>query len=100
MTKRTTTNWLIGSILAMVPAAILLLASGLALLAHLDSLSPASKAVFLPDDYSGTMFTLTLVGAGFLWVSVVAGIVAWGGALANTQAYADRRWFTALLWSG
>jgi hypothetical protein len=100
MTKRTTRNWLIGSILALVPASILLLASGLALVAHLDSLSAASKATFLPDDYSGTMFTLTLVGAGFLWVSVVAGIVAWAGALANSQGFADRRWFTALLWSG
>jgi hypothetical protein len=100
MTKRTTRNWLIGSILALVPASILVLASGLALVAHLDSLSAASKATFLPDDYSGTMFTLTLVGAGFLWVSVIAGIVAWAGALANTQGFADRRWFTALLWSG
>ena len=100
MTKRTTRNWLIGSILALVPAAILLLASGLALLAHLDSLSAASKATFLPDDYSRTMFTLTLLGAGFLWISVVAGIVAWAGALVNTHGPADRRWFTALLWSG
>lgn len=100
MTKRTTRNWLIGSILAMVPAAILLLASGLALLAHLDSLSPASRVTFLPDDYSRTMFTLTLLGAGFLWISVVAGIVAWSGALVNTQGAADRRWFNALLWSG
>jgi len=100
MTKRTTTNWLIGSILAMVPATILLLASGLALLAHLDSLSPGSKATFLPDDYSRMMFTLTLLGAAFLWVTVVAGIVAWAGALVNTHGPADRRWFNALLWSG
>jgi hypothetical protein len=100
MTKRTTRNWLIGSILALVPASILLFASGLALLAHISSLAPASNVGFLPDDYSRTMFTLTLLGAGFLWISVVAGIVAWAGALVNTHGPADRRWFNALLWSG
>jgi hypothetical protein len=100
MTRRTTTWWLIGAILAMVPASILLIASGLALLAHLTSLAPAGNVGFLPDDYSRTMFTLTLLGAGFLWISVVAGIVAWAGALVNAHGHADRRWFTALLWSG
>lgn len=100
MTKRTTRNWLIGSILAMVPAAILLFASALALVAHLNSPTLAGNAGFLPDDYSQSMFNLTLLGVGFLWISVVASIVAWAGALANAQSFADRRWFNALLRSG
>jgi len=53
-------------------------------------------------DFNGTGFTWTLIGllvaSGFVMLGgVVAGIVAWIGALMNTAQLVDKTWFLVLL---
>jgi hypothetical protein len=100
MAKRTITKlWVVGAgFLAL--AAILIIADGVALLAHLDSLAPAERNGIAPDDFSRAMVVLILIGVVIATIGFVTEVVAWFVALSNTRCLADRRWFKALLATG
>ncbi len=98
MTKRTITNWWMWGLAAMIPGAILIPASALALAAHLETVTPGNWNNLVPDDYSRTMVILIVLGGIFGVVSIVAQFVAWIGAVVNTHRLADMRWFNAVLW--
>lgn len=51
MTKRTITIWLIWGAIAMIPGAILILASALAFAAHLETVMRGNRYNFLPDEF-------------------------------------------------
>ncbi len=46
------------------------------------------------------MVGLIVLGGVFALGSLVAQLVAWGGAVINTRPLADTRWFRAVLWGG
>jgi hypothetical protein len=100
MAKRTITKWWMWGLVAMIPGAILIFASALALAAHLGTVTPGNWNNFMPDDYSRTMVTFIVLGGIFGVAVIIAQFVAWIGAVVNTQRLADRRWFNALLWGG
>lgn len=100
MAKRTITKlWVVGTgFLAL--AAVLIIADGVALLAHLDSLAPTARNGIAPDDFSRAMLVLILIGFVIATIGFVTELVAWFVALSNTRCLADRRWFKALLATG
>lgn len=96
MTKRSIIKWLMWALAAQLPAGILLSASAMALASHLSTDAGAN----VNDGYSTTMLTLIAVGSIFLLGSVVAGLMAWVGALINAGRCAETTWCNALRWSG
>lgn len=100
MAKHTIVKWFVWGLFAMIPGAILIPASAVAWAAHLETLNPGNTRGLLPDDFSRTMLILIAAGAGTAIIGLVAGFVAWIGALVNSHQLADKRWFKALLWCG
>jgi hypothetical protein len=100
MTKRTIiSGWIAGTV-AQIPAAILIIASFVALLAHLEPVTAATRYNIVAEVYSRTMVGLMALGGLIAGASMIAQLVAWIGAVRNTRRLADRRWFNVLLWSG
>jgi hypothetical protein len=100
MTRRKLIIWWVAGLVAMILGAILIIASAVALAAHLETIRPGDGFNLVPDNYAGTMLTLIGVGCIFAFVGFLAQLIAWAGAVFNSGLYADRRWFIALLWSG
>jgi hypothetical protein len=100
MKKRTiTTAWMWGLVL-MAVGGILIPTSALALAAHLGTVTPPQGKYVAPDDYSRTMVILIVLGGIIAGTGMIAQLVAWIGAVVNTNRLADKSWFNALLWSG
>ena len=100
MAKRTITRfWIFGGV-ALAMAAVLIVADGVALADHLGARSIRGGQGLLPDDFSRTAMVLMILGGAVAAIGIVAELVAWVSALANTRLLSDRRWFSALLWSG
>lgn len=100
MIKHTITKWWMWGLVAMIPGAILIPASALALVAHLETITPGNWNNFVPDDYSRAMVFLIVLGGIFGVVGIIAQFVAWIGTVLNTHRLADKTWFNILLWVG
>jgi hypothetical protein len=100
MTRRKLIIWWVAGLVAMSLGAILIIASSVALAAHLETIPPGDGFSLVPDNYAGTTLTLIGVGFTFAFVGFLAQLMAWVGAVFNSGLHADRRWFNALLWSG
>lgn len=99
MARRTITKfWIFGAV-ALAISAILIIADGVALADHLAA-RPAGGQGLTPDDFSRTLVGLIALGVSVAAIGIVAALVAWVGALANSRGQVDRRWFDALLWTG
>jgi hypothetical protein len=92
-------GWIAGTI-AQVPGAILIIASFVALLAHLEPVTRYTNFNILLDGYGWTMVGLMVLGGIIAGAGMIVQLAAWIGALLNSHRLADRRWFTALLWGG
>ena len=98
MSKSNVTHLFVGGLLAFVAGVIV------ATFAVLWAFSSGGFVLNGPDvvGINGTTFSWTLIGiivaSGFVILGgVIAGIVAWIGALLNTVQLADKTWFVVLL---
>ena len=90
MSKRTILTWWIGGLAALVPAAVLLPSSGVALLAHLDQVQHGPGYHLLDDRYAVAMLILLAIGVVFAVAWLVAALVAWVGAVLNARQLGPR----------
>jgi hypothetical protein len=74
----------------MVPAAVLIPASAVALADHGGA----------HDGYGRTMVAFIVLGAVCALIGMAFELAAWAGALRGTRALEETRWFKALLWGG
>lgn len=100
MSKRTILTWWIGGLAALVPAAVLLPSSGVALLAHLDQVQHGPGYHLLDDRYAVAMLILLAIGVVFAVAWLVAALVAWVGAVLNARQLDHDPWFTVVLVGG
>jgi hypothetical protein len=100
MKKLAITRWWIWGLVVIVPGFVLITASALALVAHLQTLGPLSWTNVAPDVYSQQMSDLIWVGVAFAVVGMAFQLVAWIGAVMNTRRLEDGRWFKALFLAG
>jgi hypothetical protein len=91
MTKQRIIRWWIWGLVAVVPGAVLIPASALALASHHPGIS---------DGYGQAMVALIAVGGLFLVAGLAIQLAAWVAAVLNTRQLADPRWFQVLLWGG
>jgi hypothetical protein len=100
MGKRTVTKWWTAGAVTLAVAAVLIIADGLALAAHFDAMTPGTRVGLMPDNFSRSIVILIGLGIVIAGAGLLAELVAWFGALANTRLLADKRWFNRLLWAG
>lgn len=100
MKKLTITKWWIWGEVVMVPGFVLITASALALVAHLQTLGPLNWTRLTPDVYSQQMADLIWLGVAFAVVGMAFQLVAWIGAVMNTRRLEDGRWFKAMFLAG
>jgi hypothetical protein len=100
MKKLAITKWWIWGLVVIVPGFVLVTASALALVSHLQTLGPLSWTNLTPDVYSQQMSYLIWLGVAFVLVGMAFQLVAWIGAVMNTRRLEDGRWFKALFLAG
>jgi len=100
MVKRTITKWWIVGAVIMIVGGILALASSLALVLHIQELTTGFRYSFVPDSYFWTIISLIVLGSIFVVGGIAAQLVAWIGAVINTNRLVDKTWFNVLLWCG
>jgi hypothetical protein len=99
MAKRTIIKvWLAGLLVICAGAVV----SGVSLavwLAHVVNVT-SNGSNYVPDTFFWSAMAFIWAGGIIAVGGVVAQVVAWIGALMNTQRLADKMWFNALLWVG
>lgn len=93
MTKRRVARWWIASVVALIPAGVLIPSGALALAAR-------SGGNGVSDGYGRWMLALIVVGGLSALISVGLAVVAWVAAVLNARRLVDRRWYDALLLGG
>jgi len=93
-------KWWLWGLVALVPAGILIPSSALALADHLGKVTDDARYAFGDDRYAQTMVALIVLGALSAIGGFAAGLVAWVGAVRNTQHLPDQRWYRTLRWCG
>jgi hypothetical protein len=91
MTKARITRLWVWSLVAMIPAGILIPSSALALAATHGHAS---------GNYTKTMVSLIVLSGVLAVGGLVVELVGWIQAISNTRPLKDVRWFKALLWGG
>jgi hypothetical protein len=101
MTKRTITIlWLIG-IGVMIVGGLLALFSSLALASHIGAFTANYQFNnYVPDSTFWTLVSFILLGGIAALGGIAVQLVAWIGAVINTNRLADKTWFNILLWVG
>ena len=102
MTKRTITiMWLIG-VGVMIVGGLLALFTSLALASHIgaatNNFQPGVN--YVPDSTFWTLVSFIILGGIAALGSIVVQLVAWIGAVINTNRLVDKTWFNVLLWCG
>jgi hypothetical protein len=91
VSKSTITRWWIRSWIPLVAAGVLIPSGIVALAAHDAGAS---------DGYGRTMIALIAIGGLCAWCGFILQVIAWVGAVLNTEQLSDGRWFKALLVAG
>ena len=101
MTKRTITIiWLVG-IGVMIVGGLLALFSALALASHIGAFTANYQfSNYVPDSTFWALVSLIILGGIAIMGGIVTQIVAWIGAVINTNRLVDKTWFNVLLWCG
>jgi hypothetical protein len=101
MTKRTITNlWLIG-VGVMIVGGLLALFCSLALASHIGAFTANYQYTnYVPDSTFWALVSFIILGGIAVLGSIVVQIVAWIGAILNTNRLVDKTWFNVLLWCG
>ena len=84
----------------MAVGGILILASSLALAAHVVNVTAGGSSRYVPDNFLWTAVTVMILGGIVSGGGAVAQLVAWIGAVFNTNRLADKKWFNLVLWIG
>ncbi len=102
MTKRTITiMWLVG-IGVMIVGGLLALFSTLALVSHIGTLTNNFQpgVTMYPDVYFWTLISFIVLGGIAVLGGTVVQLIAWIGAVINTNHLVDKTWFNIMLWVG
>ena len=101
MTKRTITNfWLIG-MGVMIVGGLLALFSSLALASHIGAFTANYQyTTYVPDSTFWALVSFIILGGIAVLGGSVVQLVAWIGALINTNRLVDKTWYNVLLWCG
>jgi hypothetical protein len=100
MAKRTITKWWIWGLVVIAVGGILILASSLALAAHVVNVTAGGSSKYVPDNFLWTAVAVMILGGIVSGGGAVAQLVAWIGAVFNTNRLEDKKWFNLLLWIG
>lgn len=101
MVKRTITKTWIWGAVVMTVGGVLILASALALVAHVQNVTAGNRYPFNPNDnVFWTIVFLIVLSCIVAGSGVIVQLVAWIGAVLNTNRLADKTWFRVLLWGG
>ena len=101
MTKRTITNfWLIG-ISVMIVGGLLALFTALALASHIGAFAANYQySTYVPDSTFWVLVSFIILGGIAVLGGSIVPLVAWIGALINTNRLMDKTWYNVLLWCG
>ena len=101
MTKRTITiMWLIG-VGVMIVGGLLALFSSLALASHIGAFTANYQyTTYVPDGIFWGLVSFIILGGLAVLGGIVVQLVAWIGAVINTNRLVDKTWFNVLLWCG
>jgi hypothetical protein len=101
MTKRTITiMWLIG-VGVMIVGGLLALFSSLALASHMGAFTANYQyTAYVPDGTFWALVSSIILGGLAVLGGIVVQLVAWIGAVINTNRLVDKTWFNVLLWCG
>lgn len=101
MTKRNITiMWLIG-IGTMIVGGLLALFSSLALASHIGAFTATYQYNnYVPDGTFWALVSFIILGGIAVLGGIVVQVVAWIGAVINTNRLVDKTWFNVLLWCG
>ena len=101
MTKATVTRLFIGGGLAIIAGAILAIAAvWIAIANDVFVINGPDTVGLRGSGLAASMLGLAIVGALVIMGGLIAGLVAWIGALLNTWQLESRGWFIALLLLG
>ena len=101
MTKRTITIvWLVG-VGVMIVGGLLALFSSLALASHIGAFaSNFQYNNYVPDSTFWALVSIIVLGGIAVLGGIVTQIVAWIGAVINTNRLVDKTWYNIMLWCG
>ena len=101
MSKATVTRLFVGSIIAVGAGAILGIAAVAVAIANHVFVMAGSEIVGLQGGaFAWSLIGLGIAGAIVIMSGLIAGLVAWIGALLNTWQLESRTWFAVLLLTG
>ena len=95
MTKRTITIWWLTGIGVMIVGGLLALFTALGLASHIGAFTANYQYTnYVPDGTFWALVSFIILGG------LVVQIVAWIGAVINTNRLVDKTWYNVLLWCG
>jgi hypothetical protein len=106
MAKRTITTWWIGGLVLVAAGAVVCATAVILMLAYGGTFTAAATTSggyeFVPslDGFFWTMVGLCVLGCVAAVIGLFVQLVAWVGALINTNKLVDKMWFVMLLVSG
>jgi hypothetical protein len=101
MSKTTVTKLFIGAGLAMIAGAVLVVAAGaIAIAANAFVMSGSDIVGLHGSPLAWAALGIAVVGTLALAGGLIAGLVAWIGALLNTWQFESKAWFVGLLLLG
>ncbi len=101
MTKRTITIlWLLG-IGVMIVGGLLALFTSLALASYIGAFAANYQyTTYVPDSTFWALVSFIILGGLAVLGGIVVQLVAWIGAVINTNRLVDKTWYNVLLWCG
>jgi hypothetical protein len=101
MTKRTITIWWLTGIGVMIVGGLLALFTALGLASHMGALTANYEYTnYVPDGTFWALVSFIILGGIAVLGGIVVQIVAWIGAVINTNRLVDKTWYNILLWCG
>lgn len=103
MTKRNVTIWWLTGVGVMIVGGLLALFTSLALASHMGAFAANYQyqyTVYVPDGTFWALISFIILGGIAVLGGLVVQIVAWIGAVINTNRLEDKTWYNILLWLG
>ena len=91
--------WIWGAAV-MTVGGILAAVISFVMIAHVGDITAGNTHRFVPDDFFWTMIDLMVLGGIIAGIGAILQLVAWIGALFNTNRLVNKTWFQVLLWGG
>ena len=101
MTKRNITIWWLSGVGVMIVGGLLALFTALGLASHIGDLTANYQYTnYVPDGTFWALVSFIVLGGIAVLGGIVTQIVAWIGAVLNTNRLVDKTWYNVLLWLG